>query len=193
MGKPTWFLDDKQLERLINHDWRTTIRDGEAEAAESLRKGTRMNGRHIAWALLREAIKVARVTYAAPSRSGYPQKCALPDGVDEVTVWQMVSSYLRGELENLPEPDTKAPRPSAKQISRAEVILELWHNAALAGKGDKKRLKKAVYAKAAGRKPRHIHAATGLSYKQLWKAQEEASNDLWEIILRFSKKSIDKT
>ena len=105
----------------------------------------------------------------------------------------MVSSYLRGELENLPEPDTKAPRPSAKQISRAEVILELWHNAALAGKGDKKRLKKAVYAKAAGRKPRQIHAATGLSYKQLWKAQEEASNDLWEIILRFSKKSIDKT
>ena len=79
MGKPTWLLDDKQLERLINHDWRTTIRDGEAEAAESLRK------------------------------------------------------------------------------------------------------------------PRHIHAATGLSYKQLWKAQEEASNDLWEIILRFSKKSTDKT
>ena len=83
MGKPTWLLDDKQLERLINHDWRTTIRDGEAEAANSLRKGTSMNGRHIAWALLRDAIKVAPVAYAAPPRSGYPQKSVLPDGVDD--------------------------------------------------------------------------------------------------------------
>ena len=45
--------------------------------------------------------------------------------MDEVTVWQMVSAYLKGEIENLPSDETKAPRPSAKQITRAEVMLEL--------------------------------------------------------------------
>ena len=114
-------------------------------------------------------------------------KSALPDGVDDVTVWQMVSAYLRGEVENLPSSDTKAPRPTAKQITRAEVMLELWHKVALNDKGDRKRLKRAVYLKASGMRPRVVRSKTGLNYQQLWKAQKDACSDLWEIILHLSQ------
>ena len=65
-------------------------------------------------------------------------KSALPDDVDGVTVWQMISAYLRGEGENLPSSDIKGPRLTAKQIIRAEVMLELWHKVALNDKGDRK-------------------------------------------------------
>ena len=65
-------------------------------------------------------------------------KSALPDGVDEVTVWQMISAYLRGEVENLSSSDTKTPRPTAKQITRAEVMLEMWHKLTVNDKGDRK-------------------------------------------------------
>ena len=116
-----------------------------------------------------------------------PKLSALPDGADEVTVWQMVSAYLRGEVENLPSSDTKAPRPTAKQITRAEVVLELWHKVALNDKGDRKRLKRAVYLKASGMRPRAVRSKTGLNYQQLWKAQKDACSDLWEIILHLSQ------
>ena len=88
-----------------------------------------------------------------PPRLGFPAKSALPDGLDEVTVWQMVRAYLKGEIENLPSSDTKPPRPTAQQVSRAEVILELWHHVALMDRGDHKRLKRGVYLKASGMRP----------------------------------------
>ena len=180
-------LTDEQLTRLRNHDWHTTVRDGEALANQNKRKGTNVEGRHIAWELLREAVSVSRIAYKAPPRMGYPAKSTLPDGVDEITVWQMVSAYLRGELENLPSTETKAPRPSAKQITRAEVILELWHHIALMGKGDKKRLKRAVYLRASGMRPRLVKDWTGLNAQQLWKAQTDAANDVWEKILNLAQ------
>ena len=135
----------------------------------------------------REAAFVSRAAYAAPPRSGFPAKSALPDGVDEVTVWQMVSAYLKGEIENLPSDETKAPRPSAKQITRAEVMLELWHHVALIDKGDRKRLKRAVYLKASGMRPRAVQELTGLNYQQLWKAQKDACSDVWEKIMQLSQ------
>ena len=180
-------LTSEQNIRLRNHDWHTTVRDGELTAKQNKRKNQVVEGRHIAWSLLCEAVTVSRIAYPAPPRTGFPVKSTLPDGVDEVTVWQMVSAYLKGELENLPSTDTKPPRPSAKQITRAEVILELWHHVALIGKGDRKRLKRAVYLRASGMRPRRVKEWTGLNHQQLWKAQTDAANDLWEKILHLSK------
>ena len=146
-----------------------------------------VDGTHILWELLKEAATVSRIAYSSLPRLGLPAKSALPDGVDEVTVWQMISAYLRGEVENLPSSDTKAPRPVAKQITRAEVMLELWHKLAVNDKGDRKRLKRAVYLKASDMRPRLVRTKTGLNYQQLWKAQKDACSDLREVILQLSQ------
>ena len=146
-----------------------------------------VDGTHIVWELLKEAATVSRIAYSSPPRLGLPAKSALPDGVDEVTVWQMISAYLRGEVENLPSSDTKAPRPTAKQITRAEMMLEMWHKLAVNDKGDRKRLKRAVYLKASDMRPRLVRTKTGLNYQQLWKAQKDACSDLWEVILQLSQ------
>ena len=80
-----------------------------------------------------------------------------------------------------------AQRPSAKQITRAEVMLELWHHVALVDTGDRKRLKRAVYLKASGMRPRAVQEHTGLNYQQLWKAQKDACSDVWEKIMQLSQ------
>ena len=183
-------MDEKRLQ---GHDWRSTIRDATQAAEQNIRQGVAVDGRHIVWEMLREAANVSRIAYSAPPRLGLPAKSALPDGVDEVTVWQMVSAYLKGEIENLPSAETNTPRPTAKQVTRAEVILELWHHVALHDKGDRKRLKRALYLKASGMRPRAVRDRTGLNYRQLWKAQKDACSDVWEKILQFEKKGVDKT
>ena len=162
-------LNEAQLIRLRNHDWRSTIKDGTQAAEQAARNGVIVDGSHIVWELLREAMAVSRIAYSAPPRTGFPAKSTLPDGADEATVWQLTSAYLKGEIENLPSSETKAPRPSAQKVTRAEVILELWHHVALIDKGDRKRLKRAVYLKASGMRPRAVRDRTGLNYQQLWK------------------------
>ena len=99
----------------------------------------------------------------------------------------MIRAYLRGEVENIPPSDTKAPRSTAKQITRAEVMLKLRHKLAVNDKGDRKRLKRAVYLKASGMRPRVVRTKTGLNYQQLWKAQKDACSDLREVILQLSQ------
>jgi len=178
-------LSDEQIARLRNHDWRTTIRDGTQAAERNSNRS--VDHTHIVWELLKEAAVVSRSAYSAPPRTGFPAKSALPDGVDEVTVWQMVSAYLKGEIENLPSTETKTPRPTAKQVTRAEVMLELWHHVALIDKGDRKRLKRAVYLKASGMRPRAVREKTGLNYQQLWRAQKHACEDVWEKISQLAQ------
>lgn len=173
--------------RLRSHDWRNTILDGTRAAEHAARSGVIVDGSHIAWELLKEAVAISRIAYSAPPRVGFPAKSAFPDSVDKVTVWQMVSAYLSGEIENLPSTETKAPRPTAKQVTRAEVILELWHHVALANKGDRKRLKREVYLKASGMRPRAVRDKTGLNYQQLWRAQKDACFDVWEKISQLAK------
>ena len=173
--------------RLRSHDWRNTILDGTRAAEQAARSGVIVDGSHIAWELLKEAVAISRIAYSAPPRVGFPAKSAFPDSVDGVTVWQMVSAYLRGEIENLPSTKTKASRPTAKQVTRAEVILELWHHVALVGKGDRKRLKRALYLKASGMRPFAVRDKTGLNYQQLWRAQKDACFDVWEKISQLAK------
>ena len=59
------------------------------------------------------------------------------DAPDDVTQWQLLLAYLKGELETLPSSDMKPSRPSAEQIDRADLILHLWHHHALARKGER--------------------------------------------------------
>lgn len=180
-------LTEEKLIRLRNQVWHSTICDGTRTAEQNAKQGVTVDHTHIVWELLREAAFVSRAAYAVPPRSGFPAKSALPDGVDEGTVWQMVSAFLKGEIENLPSDETKAPRPSAKQITRAEVMLELWHHVALIEKGDRKRLKRAVYLEACGMRPRAVQELTGLNYQQLWRAKKDVCLDVWEKITQLSR------
>ena len=61
-------LTDEKLKRLCAHDWRSTIQAGTDAAHEKLRKGSRVDGTHIAWELLRDAVSVSRIAY--PLRHG---------------------------------------------------------------------------------------------------------------------------
>ena len=76
-------LSEKQLARLKDHDWRTTMRDGTQLAEQNVKQGVVVDGSHIVWEMLREAATVSRIAYSAPPRLGFPAKSALPDGVDK--------------------------------------------------------------------------------------------------------------
>ena len=108
-------------------------------------------------------------------------KSALPDGVDEVTVWQMISAYLHGEVENLPSSDTKV-------LPHSETNHAGLGDAGAMAHGCAERQRRSQEAQACGVSQGFWYASTGganqdwLNYQQLWKAQKDACSDLWEII-----------
>ena len=180
-------MKDQMLTRLRNHNWRKTMLVAHDQAIEDLRLNATLEDYHLAWALLKEAAKVSRVAYSAPPASGYPTSSSMPDSVDDVTQWQMISAYLQGQLSSLPEIKSRPPKPSAEEVDRAALILHLWHHYALARKGDKSRMKKAVYMKASGIRPKRISAITGMTVPQLARARIEASEDIYDQIIRFAR------
>ena len=173
--------------RMQNHDWQRTLREAEQLALDNIKADAKVSDKHIGWELLREAARVSRISYTAPPRTGFPSSSSLPDAPDDVTQWQLLSAYLKGELETLPSSDMKPSRPSAEQIDRADLILHLWHHNALARKGDKSRLKRAVYLKASGMHPQKIAHVIGVNTRQLKRAQDEAALDVVYEIEKITK------
>lgn len=184
---------DQILLRLKNHAWNKTWRDGEDLARDNIKSDATLRNHHVAWELLKEAAKVSRLTYRAPPRTGFPGKSSLPDAPDDVTQWQLLSAYLRGEIESLPSSQTRPSRPTSVQIDRAELVLYLWHHHALRRKGDRSRIKRAVYMKANGVRTMRIASVTGLTTKQIRTAQVEASEDIVDQIFRYTRKSVDRS
>ena len=177
--------------KIKNHNWNKTLRDGETLALDNKKADAVLKDHHIAWELLKEAAKVSRLTYSAPPRTGFPSTSSLPDAPDDVTQWQLMSAYLRGDIESLPSSQTKDSRPSSEQIDRSELILYFWHHHALIRKGDRSRIKRAVYLKANGVKTQRIGAVTGLTTKQILSAQTEAAEDIIQHIYRYTKSGVD--
>ena len=177
--------------RLKNHDWSKTLRDAENAAKDNKKADATLKDHHIGWELLREAAHVSRMAYPAPPRSGWPTTSSLPDAPDDITMWQLMSAYLKGDLESLPSSETKPSRPSAEQIDRAEVVLHLWHHHALIRKGDKSRIKSAVYLKALGLNTLKIAGITGLTVRQIRSAQVEAAQDIVDQINKYTKFCVD--
>ena len=176
---------------LKNHDWKKTLRDAEDAARDNKKADAVLKDYHIGWELLREAAHVSRIAFRAPPRSGWPTSSSMPDAPDDVTQWQLMSAYLKGDLESLPSSETKPSRPSAEQIDRAEVILYLWHHHALNRKGDRSRIKKAVYSKACGLNTQKIASITGLTVRQIRSAQVEAAQDIVAQINKYTKFCVD--
>jgi hypothetical protein len=109
----------------------------------------------------------------------------MPDTPDDVTQWQLVSAYLRGEVGEMPIDESKPPMPSAEQISRAEVVLYLWHHHALPHKGDRSRMKRAIYLKACGVPERKVRAVTGMTRHAIRRARDDAMKDMWDIVKKY--------
>lgn len=175
----------EQIDPLANHDWKRTIADGVEMATQQVKRDVVPDERHVIWALLKEAIQTSRLSYSAPPRSGLPTKSQMPESSDDVSYWQMMTAFVRGEIEDAPAMESRPPQPSAIQVDRAEVILQIWHVHALRRMRNWQRQKRAVYLQACGMRPKAIRAITALTEKQLSRARAEAMWDMWEVIRRY--------
>lgn len=160
-------------------DWQAAWRHGAAIAGDYSRSGTALTDQAIAWALLCEAARVSR-SYPAPPRSGYPVKSSWPDFPDEVTMWHKMSAYLQGDLDELPEDESRPPMPSAAEISRADHVLTVWHHAVSLGRNKKR----AVYLRACGAKAGKIARVSGVTTTELKTARRRALGEMLRHISR---------
>jgi len=170
-----------------NHDWDRTVRSGERKAREGLRKGDRFFDHLVAWELLREAASVSSIAHSGPPRTSYPTKSAMPDSVDDVSYWQLMAAYVRGNLSEAPAVSSRRPMPSSEEIDRCDAVLHVWHNHSLMRKGNRSILKRAIYLRAVGVKPARVRRATGLSKWALDRGRIEACEDIMNKIAAFLK------
>lgn len=159
-------------------DWLRAIKAGEVMAVENSRIGQTLKAEHVMWELLKEAAEVSHVAYGGPPKSGFPAKSSMPDAQDEISMWTRIMEYLRGMADELPVTESRRPQPSAEQISRCEAILHLWHHHALARKGARAKIKKAVYLMACGWPARKVVFFTGVSRHAIYRARDEAMRDM---------------
>lgn len=167
------------------HNWPATIRAGVEMAGEQVRSDVTVKETHVMWALLKEAAQVSSLAYRAPPRSGLPIKSTLPEAPDDVSQWQMMMAYIRGQVEDAPSVRARPPQPSIEQITRAEIILHIWHHFALKRKGERSKIKRAVYLKACNVPDRKVRAVTGMTRQAIHAAKEEAMLDMWAVIRRY--------
>ena len=179
---------DPMERRLKNHDWDRTLRFAHDRAIDDLRMNARLKDYHIGFALLKHAAFVSRIAYPAPPRADMPGSSALPEATDDVTQWQLISAYLAGNLTSLPNMPNRPPRPTARDVDIADLVLHIWHHHALMRKGDRSRLKRAVYMKANGVRPEIIKRVSGLDQRQIRQAQHESGEDIVIAIRRYRKK-----
>ena len=154
-------------------DWGEAWRHGKSIAGDYARSGTAINDEAIIWALLCEAATVSK-SYRLPPRQGYPTQSSWPDASDEVTMWQKISAYIKGELEELPEVDSRPPTPSAADISRADAVLTIWHHAVTLGRVRKQ----AVYLRACGAKTGKVTRVSGVTVTDLKNDKRRAVSEM---------------
>lgn len=160
-------------------DWNRALRKGEHMAVDNARADARLGPPDVMWALFQDACRVSK-TYAGPPRLGYPVKSALPEAPSDMSMWARMMAYLQGELQEMPGDGVAMVRPTAEEISRSEAILHVWHKYALAKKGKRTILRKAVFAMACGLPYRAIRERTGIARASLYRAKDDAMRDMWE-------------
>lgn len=181
-------VQQSTYKRLSAFDWRRAQMIGLDMAFEASRQGQDITDRDVWWALFREAVQVAAISYMAPPRGAYPTRSSMPEAPDEISAWAKLMAYVRGQIEDMPVTDARPPQPSVAQITRAEMVLDVWHTAALRNLGDWKRLRKALYLRAGGCPPRKIRAITGISRQRLYDAKIRAMTDMHDFVLSLSGK-----
>ena len=131
-------------------DWRRTLLHGVTLAAEDRDFADEDPASWQAvWCLLKEAAQVSR-SFDGPPRSDYPEKAIWPDAPDEVTHYQRMAAYLRGEVDEAPSDEPLPPIPSAAEVTRADMVLDAWHRWALRRGGHPHPHKRHIYRLASG-------------------------------------------
>ena len=128
------------------------------------------------WGLFVEAVGTSRSLPGIPRLSG-PVKSAMPESPDEVTYWDIVAAYIRGDTEEIPEVDVRIAATRA-QMTRHDVVMDLWHAHALRGKGDWKRLRKALWDYARGDKRGRVLRNYGVTSMGLTRLKKQAMGDM---------------
>lgn len=182
-------IRESTIATLRNYDWDRAKAAGLEMAYAQVKAGQEVAVRDVYWALLREAAQVSAISYTGPPRQSLPSKSTMPEAPDEVSQWQLMSAYLKGDLEEMPPDQSRPPMPSAAEITRADMVLQVWHLATFRGKGDWKRMRKAVYMRACGVPPRKITAVTGFSRQRLNDAKHKALDDMAEFVLHLDKRT----
>jgi hypothetical protein len=139
------------------------------------------------WGLFVEAVETARSLPGIPRLSG-PVKSAMPEAPDEVTYWDVVAAYIRGDTEEMPEVETRSAATRA-QMTRHDLVMAYWHSAALRGKGDWRRLRRALWDYARGEKRGRVLRNHGVTSMGLTRLKKQAMADM----IKESKKSGYKT
>lgn len=121
------------------------------------------------WALLRDAAKTSQ-RFTGPPRTRYPSKSAWPDAPDEATWREIMAAYLQGGvIDKMPETENTPAQQSAHDISRADAVLDLFHQYALTGRGYTQRKRRqmlsAIHDAAKGHRVSRVRREYGLS---LW-------------------------
>ena len=165
----------------MKYDWERALAVGVNLARENIRRGDEMKETDVAWALLVDAAQTSKQSYKAPPRQDFPSKSTMPDAPDEITHWQRMAAYLRGDTKQLDAAGTtRPPMPSAAAVTRAEKVLWVWHHKV---KGGIKH-KQAVFLLAAGVPMRFITSQTGLHRGRLYNQRQLMMLDMLEAIGR---------
>lgn len=172
---------------MAKFDWGKAWRHGEELAADRVRFGDPIDERAIMFALLEEAAKATARCYKGPPFSGFPSKSAMPESSDEVTSWQMVSAFIRGEIEKQDiQTKSKPAMPDSATITRAEHVLDLYHRNALIHTGAWSEKRRAVYMKACGCPVDLIGKVTGMRKQQIHYARRVAMDDMYDALKRLT-------
>lgn len=182
-------MHEATFRRLAAFDWKRAQMIGLDMAFEASRQGQDVTDKDVWWALFKEAVEVAALSYMAPPRGAYPSRSSMPEAPDEISSWAKLMAYVRGQIEDMPVTHSRAPQPSVAQITRAEMVLDVWHTAALRNLGDWKRLRKALYLRAGGCPPRKITAITGITRQRLSDAKTRAMCDMHDFVRNVSAKT----
>lgn len=158
-------------------DWRRALLHGVTLAAENHRDHDTPEAWTAMWELLREAAAVSR-SWDAPPRSGFPDRGSWPETPDEITTWQRQMAYLQGTLDEAPQEEPEPPVPSAAEVTRAEAVLNLWHDSALIVGGQPHRHKRAVWRLAEGAFLGSVTRMTGLHRSEVLALRKRAATDM---------------
>jgi len=132
------------------------------------------------WAMLCHAARVSQAADRNIPRTGFP--ASSPGAwlvADDVTWWQHIAAYLRGEVESVPDAPAKWI-PDPIEVTLRDEVLDVWHRYALVGLGARDRLRKAVYVLACGQPMRRVIVTSGITRDRLRHARDRAARDMLE-------------
>ena len=141
-------------------------------AEPHVRRNAKIREIDLMWGAFVEAVMTARKLPSPPNTRG-PSKSAMPESPDEITWWDIQLALVKGVIEE--EPEQRATlMPTAAQITRHDVVMDLYHKTAFRGRHDWKRRREALWRYAGGWKAGRVRREYGFPAMALSRMKSEA-------------------